>query len=98
MKTTYPAIFYRCDEGGYTVDVPDLLGCVTEGDTFEEAFSMGIDAASLWVLANLEMGRTVPPPSAIADLAPDGDDGFVVMLTLDLEAYSEMYGHHLVSG
>jgi predicted RNase H-like HicB family nuclease len=97
MKTAYPAIFYKCNEGGYTVDVPDLLGCVTEGDTFEEAFSMGIDAASLWVLANTELGRPVPPPSAIDALAPDDDDGVVVMLPLDMEAYSEKHGRQLVS-
>jgi predicted RNase H-like HicB family nuclease len=98
MKTAYPAIFYKCDDGGYTVEVPDLLGCVTEGDTFEEAFSMGIDAASLWVLANMELGRPVPSPSAMDALNPDDDDGFVVMLPLDVEAYSEKYGSHLVSG
>jgi len=98
MKTAYPAIFYKCDEGGYTVDVHDLLGCVTEGDTFEEAFSMGIDAASLWVLANLELGRPVPSPSTMDALSPDDDDGFVVMLPLDMEAHSEKHGSHLVSG
>jgi len=33
----YDVIFEEAEEGGYTVYVPSLLGCVSEGDTFEEA-------------------------------------------------------------
>lgn len=33
----YPAIFDPCEEGGYSVTFPDLPGCITEGDTVEEA-------------------------------------------------------------
>ena len=31
--------FEAAEEGGYTVTVPDLPGCVSEGDTFEEALA-----------------------------------------------------------
>lgn len=34
---SYTALFLPADEGGYTVEVPALPGCITEGDTFEEA-------------------------------------------------------------
>lgn len=39
MKLVYPAVFTPCEqnEGGYTVEVPDLKGCVTEGDDLAEA-------------------------------------------------------------
>ena len=48
MKLTYPAIFYPWEKGnGYTVEVPDLPGCVTEGDTLAEAILMGIDGVRL---------------------------------------------------
>lgn len=40
----YTAIFEPAEEGGYTVVVPALPGCVTEGDTFEEAVGMAKDA------------------------------------------------------
>ena len=33
----YNAIFTEEDEGGYSVYVPDLPGCLSQGDTFEEA-------------------------------------------------------------
>mgnify|MGYP001594577507 CR=1 FL=1 len=40
----YTAIFEPAEEGGYTVTVPSLPGCITEGDTFEEATAMVKDA------------------------------------------------------
>lgn len=33
----YNAIFTAEEEGGYSVSVPDLPGCFSQGDTFEEA-------------------------------------------------------------
>ena len=40
----YTAIFEPAEEGGYVVYVPALSGCVTQGDTFEEAEVMAKDA------------------------------------------------------
>ena len=41
MKLVYPAIFSPWDDGdGYTVEVPDLPGCVTEGATLADAILM----------------------------------------------------------
>lgn len=36
--------------GGYTVRVPGLPGCVTEGDTLHEAKRMARDAIGLWLV------------------------------------------------
>jgi predicted RNase H-like HicB family nuclease len=33
-------IFHPCEEGGYWVEVPGFPGCVSEGDTLEEARNM----------------------------------------------------------
>lgn len=95
MKLVYPAVFYPCEEGGYTVEVPDLPGCVTEGDTLAEAIAMGEDAASGWVLGELEEGRAVPSASRINSIHPDGE-GFVSLLSLDMDAYAEKYGKKAV--
>ena len=38
MKIIYPAILTPCtNKDGYTIVIPDLKGCVSEGDTLEEA-------------------------------------------------------------
>lgn len=34
---SYKVIFGPAEEGGYTAYVPSLPGCISEGDTYEEA-------------------------------------------------------------
>jgi len=51
----YTAIFEPDIEvGGYTVTIPSLPGCISEGDTFEQALKNIEEAASLY----LEVMRT----------------------------------------
>ena len=46
----YTAIFEADQEvGGYTVTIPSLPGCISEGDTFEEALKNIQEAASLYL-------------------------------------------------
>jgi len=46
----YTAIFEPDrKEGGYTVTIPSLPGCISEGDTFEEALKNIQEAASLYL-------------------------------------------------
>ena len=97
MKLTYPACFYPCEdkENAYTVEVPDLPGCVSEGDTLADAILMAIDAASGWVLDELEDGNPVPKATAPEKVVPDVG-GFVTMLVLDMYAYAEKYGNKAI--
>ncbi len=72
MKTlTYTIHLEEAEEGGYTVTVPALPGCVTEGDTYEEAIEMARDAIRLYVESLIEDGEAVPTeanPRHIMDL------------------------------
>jgi len=45
----FTAIFDPAEEGGYTVTVPSLPGCITEGDTFEEAVVMAKEAIACYI-------------------------------------------------
>ena len=93
MKLTYPAFFYPCEQkhGRYTVEIPDLPGCVSEGDTLADAILMATDAASGWVLDKLEDGKTAPPASPLESLTPE-PGGFISILVLDMDSYAEKYG------
>lgn len=94
MKLLYPAIFTPFDDGnGFTVEVPDLPGCVTEGDNLIEAIEMGTDAASGWILGEIEDGNGFPAASDEIK-APDGS--FVNLLVLDIDSYAEQYGNKAV--
>lgn len=56
----YTAIFEPAKEGGYVVSVPALPGCVTQGETFEEAIAMIKDAISGYLEVQKEMGEDLP--------------------------------------
>ena len=61
-------LFYRIvlkpePEGGYTVTVPSLPGCVTYGATIEEANSMAEHAIKAYLESMTKHGETVPDDS-----------------------------------
>lgn len=45
----YNAVFTSEDEGGYSVYVPDLPGCLSQGETFEEAQANIKEAIELYL-------------------------------------------------
>ncbi|OGE19596.1 hypothetical protein A3A14_02875 [Candidatus Daviesbacteria bacterium RIFCSPLOWO2_01_FULL_43_38] len=56
----YTVIFEPAEEGGYVASVPVLPGCVTEGNTFEEAVKMVQDAISGYLAVLQEEGLEIP--------------------------------------
>ena len=52
--------FELAEEGGYTVTVPELPGCISEGDTFEEALEMIKDAMAGWLYVAAKCGDPIP--------------------------------------
>ena len=48
------------EDGGYTVIVPSLPGCVTFGETFEEAMSMAKEAIEGYIETLIDLGKQVP--------------------------------------
>ena len=50
------------DGGGYLIEFPDLPGCMSDGETIEEAISNGNDAVACWIHAAKEAGRSIPTP------------------------------------
>jgi predicted RNase H-like HicB family nuclease len=49
------------EDGGYTVEVPSLPGCISEGDTVEEALENIRDAIKGYIESLEEDGLPVPP-------------------------------------
>lgn len=70
MKTLedYMKLNYRLefepdeDEGGYVAYFPELPGCITMGDTIQEAAANAIDAKRVWLQAALEEQIDIPLP------------------------------------
>ncbi len=57
---TYNVELQPQKEGGYTVTVPTLSGCISEGDTLEEALENIKDAVEGYINVMVKHGRPVP--------------------------------------
>lgn len=51
--------------GGWLIAFPDLPGCMSDGETPEEAIANGKDAVAAWLKAAQESGREVPRPGEL---------------------------------
>lgn len=81
----YPAIFHP-EELGYSVTIPDIKGCFTQGNTMEKALFMAQDVIGLM----LEDQSKFPSPSLPSAFVLDTGD-FVVMVPFDMDAYQRKF-------
>jgi predicted RNase H-like HicB family nuclease len=56
----YRVLLRKEPEGGYTVIVPSLLGCVTYGETVEEAIKKAKEAIELYLETLKDLGEEIP--------------------------------------
>jgi antitoxin HicB len=49
--------------GGWVAEVPELAGCMSDGETPQEAVESVMDAIACWIEAAEEDGRPIPVPS-----------------------------------
>jgi predicted RNase H-like HicB family nuclease len=61
MKSySYTIHLQRAEEGGYVVTVPALPGCVTQGETFEEAVAMAREDIEGYLETLIDLGKPLP--------------------------------------
>lgn len=58
---SYTVVFEPQPEGGFTVHVPALPGCVTEGGTLAEARAMAAEAIQAYCESLVADGEPLPP-------------------------------------
>ena len=57
---SYPAIFEKTDNNEFGVFFPDVLGCISAGTTFEEAYKNGVEALTLHLSSMIEDKEDIP--------------------------------------
>lgn len=88
MKHYYPAVFETAQEGGYTVTVPDIDGCFTEGKTLEQAMWMAQDAIGCMLEDVAE--ADYPKVSKVNDIdTAEYADCFVTLVEFDRQVYEQ---------
>lgn len=85
----YPILIQQEGESAYGVIVPDLAGCHSAGDTFNEAVENAAEAIDFHLEALAEDGIEIPAASDLGELANNSQyaDGVWVMVKVDVTRY-----------
>ena len=62
MSLPYQVVVTPSPEGGYSAKIPDLPGCITQGETRLEVLEMIEDAKLCWLEAALDLGQSIDEP------------------------------------
>jgi predicted RNase H-like HicB family nuclease len=63
MSIKYEMIIYWSDEDqSFVVEIPELPGCMADGETYELALSNAKAVVEEWIQTARELGRDVPEP------------------------------------
>jgi len=55
-------IFWSHEDSAFVAEVPELPGCIADGETYQEALSNAEQIIREWVETAKELGRSVPQP------------------------------------
>ena len=76
----YPLIIValsEADGGGFISIAPDLLGCLSDGETPEEALANGQEAVREWLATAQRRGMEIPAPCSAAAEERREKDGLI---------------------
>jgi predicted RNase H-like HicB family nuclease len=63
MMTKYEMIIYWSEEDqAYIAEVPELPGCLADGNSYQEAVKNAEQVIAEWIETAVELGRYVPEP------------------------------------
>lgn len=85
----YPVVLHTDDGVRFGVTVPDLPGCFSAGDTFDEALNSVTEAIELHLEGLVEEGGDVPVPHPIAEHRANTDftDGVWAAVEVDVSRF-----------
>lgn len=96
-ESEYPIVIVQLDEedgGGYLGFAPDLPGCMSDGETREEALFNTVDALGEWLYEQGERGVDIPSPGASNDEATARERKLLDVIA-DLVDYRETAGEKI---
>jgi predicted RNase H-like HicB family nuclease len=97
MKLVFETILAPAGQGRYTIEVPSLQGCISEGNSLDHSIEMAIEAASIWILDELEDGSPIPKARATTknDLS-HFDNPIVRTIEVDIESFARKHASQVV--
>jgi len=78
----YPAVIFKDKKSDYGVSFPDFPGCITAGDTVEEAYEMAKEALEFHIEGMMQDKDDIPDPSPLHTVKanPEYKDAYDILL------------------
>ncbi|MCL2018292.1 MAG: type II toxin-antitoxin system HicB family antitoxin [Oscillospiraceae bacterium] len=89
-KYSYPAVFEKEQEGGYSIYFPDIEGCYSQGETLPECVENAEDALCLMLYELERRGVPLPEPQNIRDIKVKEDD-IVTLIACNTRFYKNYF-------
>ncbi len=86
----YPVVIHKDEDSDYGVTVPDLSGCFSAGESFDDALVQAVEAIECHIEGLLIDEEQIPLPGSIEvhQQNPDYADGVWALVTVDLSKLS----------
>ena len=96
MQRNYPIVIHKEPDSDYSVTVPDLPGCITAGDTLDDAQNQALEAIQCHIEGMLLDGEPVPEPKDLTyhQDNPDYAEGTWKFVAITLPDISEIQVRH----
>lgn len=94
-KYAYPAVFTPEEDGGFSINFPDLKGCYTCGDNMVDGLAMAEDVLALVLYGYEKEGQEIPAPSKEHSI-PLLEGEFINFVACDTMEYRKMYNSKAV--
>lgn len=94
-KYVYPAVFTAENDGGYSIEFPDLDGCFTQGNDTADALDAANDALCLMLYHMEKDKKDIPAPSDIRNISAK-EGSFVSLVSCDTIEYKKFYDNKAI--
>lgn len=81
---SYIALMRKDRDSDYGVDFPDFPGCITAGETLDEAKDMAVEALAFHIEGILEDGEVIPEPSNLETIMANPENADAVAFLIDV--------------
>ncbi len=94
-KYVYPAVFTPEEQGGYSVNFPDLESCYTCGDNLADAIYMAEDVLAFTLYDYEKQHRDIPKPGEFRSVHCEPGE-FVNLIVCDTLHYQKRFNNRAV--
>ena len=85
--TNYIGLIHKHPKSDFGVSFPDFPGCISAGNTLDEAKAMGTEALQGHVKFMVDRGEALPQPSSLEAIMADPHNASGVAFTVNIQAY-----------